>query len=286
MTGLRERRYTAQDGLSLYYRDYGDPDGRTTPVLCLSGLTRNSKDFDAIASHLCAGRRVICPDYRGRGQSDYDSDPANYRPATYLNDIRHLLAATGIGRAVVVGTSLGGLLAMAMGAAMPTVLAGAVLNDAGPEIGNEGMRRISDYIAADRPQDDWDSAVAELRRMFPDLPLESDNDWHDAARATWRESADGRLRFDWDTRLVDALRNGPPVPDLWPLFRSLDRIPTLAVRGALSDVLSAATFERMAAERSGLRQVTVPRCGHAPTLREPAVRAAIDDFLSGISGPH
>lgn len=283
MTCYRERRYTTQDGLSLYYRDYGDPDSYATPVLCLSGLTRNSKDFDAVASRLSTVRRVICPDYRGRGRSDYDRDARNYQPVTYLNDIRHLLAAAGVGHVVVIGTSLGGLLAMAMGAAMPTVLAGVVLNDVGPDIGDQGMGKIIDYIAADRPHDDWDSAVAELRNMFPDLSLESEADWLDAAQATWRKGDDGRLHFDWDVRLAEMLRGGPPVPDLWPIFHSLDRIPTLAIRGALSDVLSAETFAKMASARSGLRQVTVPHCGHAPTLREPAVRAAIDEFLSAVT---
>jgi len=252
MSDFRECRYTAQDGLSLYYRDYGDADAPATPVLCLAGLTRNARDFHRLALRLAAGRRVLCPDYRGRGRSDYDPDSANYRPETYLNDIRHLLAATGAHRVVVIGTSMGGLLAMAMGAAMPTALAGVILNDVGPEVEASGIERILAYIGADRPHPDWDSAAADLKTMFPHLSLSSDDEWRAAARATWREGADGTLHVDWDVKLVEALRNGPPPPDLWPMFRSLAPFPTLAIRGALSDVLSAATFEKMAAMRPGL----------------------------------
>lgn len=282
MQNFRERRYTAQDGLSLYYRDYGAADTLGTPILCLPGLTRNSKDFDSEASRLCRRRRVICPDYRGRGRSEFDPDPRNYKPETYLNDIRHLLAAAGIGHVVVIGTSLGGLLAMGMGAAMPTALAAVVLNDVGPDIGDEGLGRIVDYISADRPHGDWDAAVADLKSMFPTLSLETDADWLEAAQATWREGADGRLHFDWDVRLVEPLRAGPPIPDLWPLFRTLRRIPVLAIHGSLSEVLSAETFAEMAAVHPNLRQVTVPGVGHTPTLREPVVRRAIDAFLEGL----
>ena len=191
MADFREHRYTAQDGLSLYYRVYGDADARGISVLCLPGLTRNSRDFDSVARRLSADRRVFCPDYRGRGRSDYDPNPKHYIPATYLNDLRHLLVATGTAPVVVIGTSLGGLLAMAMGAAMPTALAGAVLNDIGPDVGDEGLGKILDYISTDRTHADWDSAARDLRGMFPSLSLETDADWLDAAKGTWREGGDG-----------------------------------------------------------------------------------------------
>lgn len=280
MPGYKECTYTAQDGLSLYYRDYGDPDNPATPLLCLPGLTRNSKDFHSEAVRLSARRRVVCPDYRGRGRSAYDTTGKTYLPATYLNDIRHLLAIAGIGRVIVVGTSLGGILAMAMGAAMPTVLAGAVLNDIGPEIATAGLSKITEYISIDRPHPDWDSAVADLKQLFPNLTLQTDADWLDAAQATWREREDGKLHFDWDILLAENLRKGPPIPDLWPFFHALDRIPLLAIRGARSDVLTAETFEKMAVARPGLQQITVPDAGHVPTLREPIARDGIDAFLA------
>jgi len=277
---FRECRYTAQDGLSLYYREYGAPDAPGTPVLCLTGLTRNSRDFHRVAAHLSTGRRVICPDYRGRGRSDYDTNSANYRPETYLGDIRHLLAVTGIDQVIVIGTSLGGLLAMAMGAMMPTALAGVVLNDVGPDIDRSGLERILDYIGTDRPHPDWASAARDLRVMFPTLSLQGDAEWEAASRATWREGDDGMLHFDWDVTLVEPLRNDKDLPDLWPLFRGLGHIPLLSIRGALSDILSVETVATMAELHAGMRRVTVPGVGHVPSLSEPEAAAAIDDFIA------
>lgn len=282
MTGFRERRYTAQDGLSLYYREYGDPNSDTTPLLCLPGLTRNSKDFHSLALRLSAKRHVICPDYRGRGKSDYDVDATTYQPSVYLNDLRHLLAIAGVGRVVVFGTSLGGLLAMGMGAAMPTTLAGVVLNDIGPQIVSGGLGRIMEYVGVDRPHANWDSAIADFKLMFPSMPLASDADWLAAAEATWRRGEDGALHFDWDVRLANTLRKGPPIPDLWPFFHSLDNVPMIAIRGALSDVLSEDTFDKMAEARPGLQRVTVPESGHVPTLSEPIARDGIDAFFASI----
>lgn len=282
---FREHHYTSQDGLSLYYREYGDRDASGPAVLCLSGLTRNSKDAHKLATRLAATHRVICPDYRGRGRSDYDPDSNHYQPSTYLNDIRHLLSAAGVRHVVVVGTSLGGLLAMAMGAAMPSSLAGIVLNDIGPDVSGSGLGRILGYIGTDRPHRDWDSAVLDFREMFPNLSLKSNAEWLDAAQATWREGADGMLHFDWDVKLAVALEKGPPIPDLWPLFASLGRIPTLAIRGALSDVLTAETFEKMALAYPGLDQITVPNVGHVPTLIEPSIPERIMAFVAAVSSP-
>ena len=282
MTGFLARRYTAQDGLSLYYRAYGDPLAPATPVLCLPGLARNSKDFDRLATRLAADRWVVCPDYRGRGQSDYDSDPENYQPAIYINDLRHLLAASGLHKAVVIGTSMGGLLACAMGAAMPGALAGVVLNDVGPDIGADGLGRILSYLAKDNPQPDWDSAVAAFKALLPNLSLRTEEDWRVAAQATWRKGDDGMLHYDWDMHIVDPLVNKRPLPDLWALFRSLRNIPMLVIRGGRSDVLLPETFHRMTEEHPGMQGLTVDGVGHAPTLNEPEAAAAIDKLLAQV----
>ena len=281
MTDYRERRVTARDGLSLYLRDYGDALAPRLPLLCLSGLTRNSADFARLARRVSAERRVICPDYRGRGRSDYDPDWRHYEPRTLLDDIANILAALGIARAVVLGTSLGGILAMGLAAAKPLLVAGAILNDVGPTVETTGLAQILRYIAVDRPQPDWPAAASSLRRSLPFLSFTTDEDWLDFARATYREGADGVLHFDWDIRLAKPLQKaGGTAPDLWPLYRGLGGVPVLALRGATSDILAAATLERMARETPDCIAVTVPGVGHAPSLDEPAARKAVDDFLA------
>lgn len=277
----RERRYTSNDGLSLYFRDYGDAASPTTPVVCLSGLTRNSKDFHETALRLSAGRRVLCPDYRGRGMSAYDPDPRNYVAPTYVRDVMNLLAAANVHRAVFVGTSLGGLLAMALSAAIPAALAGVVLNDIGPDINPGGLQSIIEYIRIDRPQPDWESAVHTLKTVMPRVVFRDESAWMMVAKTTFKPGADGLLHFDWDVRIVEPLLDPPePLPDLWALYRGLRHIPTLAIRGGESDILLAPCFERMAAEKPDLVRLTVPGIGHAPTLLEPECVAAIDDFVA------
>ncbi|HUK06269.1 MAG TPA: alpha/beta hydrolase [Stellaceae bacterium] len=281
MADYREGTYTAQDGLKLYYRDYGDLFASRTPVLCLSGLARSSIDFAHVASRLARQRRVICPDYRGRGRSDYDKDWRNYEPRTYIMDILDLLAVTGIERAVIIGTSLGGLLAMGLAVLQPTLLAGVVLNDIGPELTPGGLDRIIDYIGTDHVQPDWESAVGFLRVLLPRLaPGADDAWWRTLAEGTYRGGADGRLHFNWDTAIAKPMRQQPELPDLWALFRALKPVPTLLLRGELSDLLSDDTMRRMALEKTDLACVTVPERGHTPALDEPLSERALDDFLA------
>jgi pimeloyl-ACP methyl ester carboxylesterase len=276
----RERRYTAQDGLSLYYRDYGDPLSRRPPVLCLGGLARNAKDFHGFAARLARERRVVCPDYRGRGRSDYDPDWRNYRPEVYVNDLFHLLAAANLHGAVVCGLSLGGLLAMGLSVLAPAQLAAVILDDVGPEVDAAGLARIRDYVGRDHPQPDWPAAVAEVKRLFPNLGIKDQDGWRRFAEATFRDGDDGQLHVDWDVALAKALANDRH--DLWAYYRALGPFPVLAFRGALSDVLSADTFARMAEAKPDLIRVTVPGVGHVPLLDHPEVEQAIDDFLDNI----
>ena len=276
----RECTYSSQDGLRLYYREYGDRLSSATPVLCLAGLTRNCKDFHDLALRLSAERRVLCPDYRGRGRSQYDRDWRRYVPRTYVDDLRHLLAAANVHEAVVIGTSLGGILAAAMAVAMPCAVAGAVLNDIGPDIEPRGMARLIAYLRDDRPQPDWAAAACHLRETLPDLPVHGEEGWLAFARNTYREGDDGRLTFDWDPALIKPLLRGGGDTDLWPVFRVLRRVPVLAVRGAKSDVLGAATFARMAEELPGLAQISVPGVGHVPDLVQPDTLEAIHALLA------
>jgi pimeloyl-ACP methyl ester carboxylesterase len=281
MPEFREGMISAQDGLRLYYRDYGDPLAPRTPVLCLTGLTRNSADYADLAARLSMERRVLCPDYRGRGRSAYDPDWRHYDPFVYIADLSHLTAATGIGRAVIVGTSLGGLLAMGLAVLRPTLAAGVVLNDIGPDVAGPGLARILQYVGIDHPQPDWDAAIRFLKELMPNLAPKADDAWWRAhAEATYRKGADGLLHFDWDLALAKPLdRQRKAMPDLWTMFRGLKSIPALAFRGALSDVLTEDVFRRMALEKPDLVCVTVPDTGHTPSLAEPQAVHALDTFL-------
>ena len=277
---FRERRYTAQDGLGLYYREYGDRAAPRTALLCLAGLTRNSKDFHTFATRLAGDRLVLCPDLRGRGRSDHDPDWRHYDPRVYLNDIVQLLTLADIHRVVVIGTSLGGLLAMGLGAVLPASLAGVVINDIGPDLPRTGLKHVIDYVGVDRPQPDWDTAKTMLKSLLPDLCFQTEELFDSMVRNTFREAEDGMLHFDWDVDLIrPTLRNRGQVPDLWLLFRGLRAIPALAFRGDRSALLSEECFARMGREHPGLRRVTVRDTGHAPSLSEPECVAAIDDFL-------
>ena len=276
-----ERRVTTFDNLSLYIRDYGNPLDLRVPLFCLGGLTRNSKDFESLAERYSAdGRRVICPDYRGRGQSQYDPNWANYDPRTYIRDIQDILAALNVHRVVVVGTSLGGILGMGMGTAMPTALAAVVMNDVGPVVETEGLDFIIDYIKEDRPHDDWDAAVVTIKKMLPNLTFQDETIWLKMAENTFRKCDDGKLRFDWDVNIAKPLlASDYKIPDMWPLFRALADIPALVLRGEESDILSPECFAEMQKVKPDLVAVEIPRAGHVPTLAEPESRAALDEFL-------
>lgn len=282
MMAFRERRITSQDNLGLYVRDYGDPLSARTPVLCLTGLTRNSKDYHDLAVRLAGTRRVICPDYRGRGRSDHDPDWRNYLPPTYLGDIRQILVALNIHRFVVIGTSLGGLLAMGMGAMMPAALAGVVLNDIGPHIEPKGLGAIIEYIRVDRPQPDMEAAEDTLKRLMPGLSRRDPDIWRKVAENTFRRAEDGLLHFDWDPSIVKPMLENPKIPDLWPYFGTLRHVPVMAIRGGISDLLSDACLERMIQEKPEMTHVTVPDTGHAPTLSEPEAEGPLDEFLAAL----
>jgi pimeloyl-ACP methyl ester carboxylesterase len=277
----REHTVAAQDGLRLHLRDWGTPSAGA--VLCLGGLTRNCKDFDGLARHLAARRRVVCPDYRGRGRSERDPDWRNYIAPTYVNDALHILAALGVHRAVVVGTSLGGLIAMGLAVAAPRALAGVVLNDIGPELNTRALAPIVEYVRTDHPQPDVDAATDEMRRLMPALAFRDVSAFRQLAANTYRLGDDGLLHCDWDPAIVRPILAGTaPSYDLWRLFGALGTIPTLAIRGELSAILTRDCHDRMAAARPGLLRLEVAGTGHAPTLDEPECRVTIDAFLDEV----
>ena len=275
--------FSAQDGTRIHYRRYGDRERTGTPVLCLAGLTRNSRDFNKLAIRLGQDRLVLCPDYRGRGQSDR-ADYRTYTPVNYVSDAMHLLTVEDIHRVIVIGTSLGGLMAMALAVAIPAALAGVVINDVGPDISADGQTRILNYVGVDQRHATLELAAAAMRdtygRAFPDW---SEEDWLTNAEGTYvRDETAGNWKLDYDLALRDALaeqaRSGG-IPDLWALFRGLAHMPALLVHGALSDVLKPATVARMQQAMSGLELVTLDNRGHAPSMTEPACLPRILQFL-------
>lgn len=279
------RHFISRDNLRLHYFDLGPraDQKKTIPVLCLPGLTRNGRDFIPLAEHLVHERRVLILDGRGRGRSDYALRPSHYRAETDLDDVLQLLVAVGIDRTVAIGTSFGGAMVQALAAIRPTQLAGAVLNDIGPTVGWRAVTRLLDAFAGDRSVSDWNEAVVLMKRLVPELGLKTNEQWLEAAKGTWRETADGKLRVDFDLRLVRVWRRrGIGDHDLWSLWQAVNPIPTLLVRGAESEVLTAETAIKMRGVKPDLRIVEVPGVGHAPSLVEPDSLAAINAFLADV----
>ncbi|HVN42677.1 MAG TPA: alpha/beta hydrolase [Steroidobacteraceae bacterium] len=276
-----DRTYPSRDGLRLHYREYPGPGAPRLALLCLAGLTRNARDFEVIAPRIARTRRVLCADLRGRGRSQHDPHWEHYSAAVYVADLLDLLDHAGVRRLLLLGTSLGGILSMLLAAARPSAVAGVILNDVGPEVASEGLRRIATDVGRLAPVGSWEEAVAQARATYGHaLPGLSEAQWQAFARRTYSEVA-GVPRLDMDPRIGDAVRATPvgAAPNLWPAFAALESIPTLAIRGALSDLLSAETFDRMASVKPDLERVTVPDRGHPPLLDEPVCDAAIDAFL-------
>jgi len=285
--GFENRFWTAPDGLKLHYRDYPGP-AEKPPLLCIPGLTRNARDFEPLAEELAGKWRMICVELRGRGESDYAKDSATYMPLTYLADLEALLEQAGIGRFVAIGTSLGGVLTMMLAASGAERIAGAVLNDIGPVIEPKGIERIREYVGQGRTFPTWMHAARSLKeqssRLFPDYAIA---DWLAMAKRLMAVSGNGRIVFDYDMKIAEPF-NVPadpaaPAVDLWPAWRALRGRPVLAVRGALSDILSARTLKKMEKEVEGAEALTLARIGHTPTLGEPEARKAITKLLAKVA---
>lgn len=274
------------DGLDLFARDYrADGDDARLPVVCLHGLTRNGRDFEDLAPILASrGRRVIVPDIRGRGRSGRSADPRRYHPATYARDVAGLLDHLHLPRAVFIGTSMGGLIMMALAARRSRAIAAAVLNDVGPQIDPRGIARILSYAGGAGPVSTWAEAAAYARSTnavaFPDY---GETEWMAFARRLFREDG-GAIVPDYDPAIANGLARPPSRLTrmaAWLAFRRLARgRPALLVRGALSDVLTAAIAERMRKAAPDMAEAVVPGVGHAPMLTEPAALEAISGFLA------
>lgn len=265
------------------------PGGSKTPVFCLPGLTRNAADFDDFAPLAAAsGRDVYTISLRGRGRSDYDPNYLNYFPTTYVADVLAALDAMGISKAIYVGTSLGGIIAMLTAAAAPTRIAGAILNDVGPEFAPEGIVRIAGYVAARAEAGtaaaaDLDAAIAQIRSINEvAFPGRDRSFWEKFARRTFNPQPDGTWTLAYDPNIGRALIETGPAPDLWASFAALSAIPTLIVHGAISDLLTPPIIDKMRAAGRDFDYCEVANVGHAPTLAEPDAVSAISAFLSRI----
>jgi pimeloyl-ACP methyl ester carboxylesterase len=275
--------FESPEGLKLFSRVYAGPVADAPVVLCLHGLMRNGRDFEDLAAHLLARHRVIVPDVRGRGLSAWDPDPARYQIPVYVRDLLALLGGLGATRCSIIGTSMGGLMGMVFAAMQPGRVARLVLNDVGPEIHPAGLERIRGYAGRQTPIRDWSEATAHVRSIYePAWPGLDGARWERIARLSYRADAQGVPQVDADPQIGEVMRNSSAAaaPDLWPLWGALARLPILAIRGAHSDILSAATLERMQREKPDLKALTVANRGHAPLLDEPECLAAIDAFLT------
>lgn len=284
-----DRRWTSPDGLSLYARDYPAAAGPAKlPVIAIHGLTRNSADFEAIAPLIAqSGRRVLAVDVRGRGRSDRAPDPMTYQPLTYAQDVLALMEQAGIARAVFLGTSMGGLITMALAAVRSKVIAAAIINDVGPEVAKEGLMRIAAYSGQQVETPGWAEAAAYVKlHNAVAFPHYTDADWDAFARRVFRIGTEGSPVLDYDPDIAVPIRAAGAkalVPNLWPMFTRLTRArPVLLVRGETSDLLSPEIAAKMRKRAPKMDFVEVPGVGHAPMLDEPEAKAAIFPFLGEV----
>lgn len=285
MSEFEDRYWSSRDGLRLHYRYYPGREDRP-PLLCLPGLTRNVRDFEGLAERLAGEWRVLCPEMRGRGDSDYAKESATYNPLQYVDDITVMLEDAGIERFVAIGTSLGGLMTMVMALTMGDRIAAAVLNDVGPVLEPAGLGRIQGYVGQARNFPTWIHAARAIEESqgiaYPDYEIA---DWLAMAKRLMTLSSNGRIVFDYDMKIAEpfgAMEDGEQ-PDMWPGLQALAGRPVLFIRGELSDILSEQTLRSMTERLPDAEAVTIPRVGHAPTLEEPESIVAIDRLLARVS---
>lgn len=288
MARYEDKYWWSNDGLRLHYREYpADAGCEDRPaLLCLPGLTRNARDFAALADRYAGQWRVICPEMRGRAESAYAKDPMTYVPLTYVQDLERLLTDLALKRFVAIGTSLGGIMTMIMAPTHRDRLAGVVLNDIGPTIEPAGLDRIRAYVGAGGGHQTWVHAARSLAEsqaaIYPGYDLE---DWLAMAKRLYRLNSHGRIVLDYDQRIAEPLKvpGNEAGVDMWPVLSAFRDMPSLILRGELSDLMSDATARRMLGDMgAGAELVTVPGVGHAPVLDEPEAVAAIDRLLDKV----
>lgn len=291
-TGFDDVFFSAPDGLRLHARFYRRPEPEARerlPLVCLPGLTRNVRDFHALATFLAfdaeTPRRVVSFDYRGRGGSDRDRDPARYTILVEAEDVLAGLAALGIERAIFLGTSRGGLIMHALAAMRPTVMAAGILNDIGPVIEGAGLAQIKAYLTRAPKPKTWDEAAAIQKEVHGKaFPALGESDWADFARAIYVETKNG-LVADYDPALLDGLKDmnfSVPLPTLWPQFDALATRPLMVLRGENSKLLSEETVAAMKARAPHIETRLVRGHGHAPVLHLSGLPGIIGSFLRAV----
>jgi len=260
------------------YREWGHP-ACPRVVVCVHGLTRNGRDFDALASALADRFRLLCPDVPGRGDSEWLADPRDYVFPTYLAALTAMLAHADVDRVVWVGTSMGGLLGMVMASQHNTPVTRLVINDVGPLIEPVALSRIASYVGLDPMFDNFASLEAHIREVSAPFGALSDAQWTELARTTARQTADGKWRLKYDPGIAVPFRNSTPAAtDLWAVWDAV-RCPTLLLRGAESDLLSVDTAAAMRARGPKPKLVEFAGVGHAPMLLTPEQIAPVAAFL-------
>jgi pimeloyl-ACP methyl ester carboxylesterase len=273
-------RYLLAPGFfTLRWWEWGPEDG--APVLCVHGLTRTGRDFDALARALAGqGRRVLCPDLPGRGASDWLPDPALYIPPTYVAALSHLLARLE-GPVDWVGTSLGGICGMVVAALPGNPVRRLVLNDIGSHVPQAAIARIRDYISGIPGFADLPALEAYLRQVHAPFGPLSDAEWRHLAETSARTAPSGTgLALHYDPAIAVPMQAAEPEAMDLSAFWGRVTAPTLLIRGAESDLLLAETAREMAAQPQ-VRLAEIPGCGHAPALMDAAQVALVSEFLAG-----
>ena len=264
------------------YAEWGEPDNQKV-LICVHGLSRNGRDFDALAQALAADYRVICPDVVGRGRSDWLRDAANYGIAQYVTDMMLLIARLNVDSVAWLGTSMGGLIGMVLASLEGTPILRLLLNDVGPVIAAESIKRIGDYIGRTPRLDSWADAEQYIRRVSAPFGSLTDDQWRQLTESSVRQRADGgfELRFD-AAGIAESFRRATKAGeiDLWPIYEHI-ACPTLVVRGAESDLLSRETAQAMAGRGPRPQLVEVPGVGHAPMFMDEAQIAIARQFFAG-----
>jgi pimeloyl-ACP methyl ester carboxylesterase len=283
MSQFDEKSFTTQDGLKIHYRDYAGADSEKTPVLCLPGSSANSMSFDDMAPRYAADRRVLTLDWRGHGNSDWDPDYKNYGFETDRDAVYELLKTENLDRIVIIGTSRGGLIAMFIALTRPELLAGVVLNDIGPVVGQAGLERLQRVFALNSTFGSYQEAGQAMKeRLGITVTDLTDEDWTRHATRAYAQNDDGKFRPNFDPGYARSFAETKSGADLWPLFEALAGVPTLAIRGEKSDVLESGTLDEMARRNPNLITATIPGRTHCPYLDKPASLKALDSFLGSV----